>query len=52
MIVAPQGVSEQFREEEELGQVVRLTAKTVEATALDDTKDVVVLFHAQVSWPK
>ena len=42
------GVSEQFREEEEAGQVARFTAKTLEAAVLDDTKDVIVLFHAQV----
>lgn len=46
------GVSEQFREEEENGLVVKLTAKTIEAAVLDDTKDLVILFHEQVLHPK
>jgi putative exporter of polyketide antibiotics len=42
------GVSEHFREEEEKGLVVKLSSKTIEAAVLDDTKDLVILFHAQV----
>jgi len=41
-------VSEHFREEEENGLVVKLTAETMEAAVLDDTKDLVILFHEQV----